>query len=174
MHLRKHDLLQMDDEWLKKLQAELFLEVSKRLLHDVKELQDRLNQSPTNSSRPPTSRAPWEKPRDAAGEASDARVENPPESAAEPATDAADSTAEPVKANVTPSSSPKGSSKPRGKQPCCPGHGRTQKLAITDTCEYRPDVARRVAKRWRRTPGHKSIPLGMKLTLQRRLKVGSD
>jgi transposase len=139
MHLRKHDLLQMDDEWLKKLQAELFLEVSKRLLHDVKELQDRLNQSPTNSSRPPTSRAPWEKPRDAAGEASDARVENPPESAAEPATDAADSTAEPVKANVTPSSSPKGSSKPRGKQPCCPGHGRTQKLAITDTCEYRPE-----------------------------------
>ena len=32
-----HDLLQMDDEWLKKLPAELLLEVSKRLLHDVKE-----------------------------------------------------------------------------------------------------------------------------------------
>ncbi len=142
MHLRKHDLLQMDDEWLKKLPAELLLEVSKRLLHDVKELQNRLNQSPTNSSRPPTSRAPWGKPRDAAGEASDARVENPREAAAEPATDAADSTAEPVKANVTPSSSPKGSSKPRGKQPCSPGHGCTQKLvsaAITDTCEHRPE-----------------------------------
>ena len=52
----------MDDEWLKKLPAELLLEVSKRLLHDVTELQDRVNQSPTNSSRPPTSRAPWEKP----------------------------------------------------------------------------------------------------------------
>ena len=37
---------------LKKLQAELLLEVSKRLLHDVKELQDRLNQNPDNSSRP--------------------------------------------------------------------------------------------------------------------------
>ena len=33
MHLRKHDLLQMDDEWLKKLPAELLLEVSQRLLH---------------------------------------------------------------------------------------------------------------------------------------------
>jgi hypothetical protein len=139
MHLRKHDLLQMDDEWLNKLPADLLLEVSKRLLHDVKALQDRLNQRPTNSSRPPNSRAPWEKPRDAAGEAGDAPVGNPPEAAAELATDAADSTAEPVKANVKPSSSSKASSKPRGKQLDSPGHGRTQKLAITDTCEHRPE-----------------------------------
>ena len=61
MHLSKHDLFQMNDEWLKKLPAELLLEVSKRLLHDVKELQDRLNQNPDNSSRPPTSQAPWAK-----------------------------------------------------------------------------------------------------------------
>ncbi|KFB72608.1 MAG: hypothetical protein AW09_002205 [Candidatus Accumulibacter phosphatis] len=37
MHLRKHDLLQMNDEWLKKLPVERLLEVSKRLLDDVKE-----------------------------------------------------------------------------------------------------------------------------------------
>ena len=61
MRLSKHDLFQMDDEWLKKLPAELLLEVSKRLLHDVKELQDRLNQSAGNSSRPPSREAPWEK-----------------------------------------------------------------------------------------------------------------
>jgi hypothetical protein len=66
MRLSKHDLFQMDDEWLKKLPAELLLEVSKRLLHDVKELQDRLNRNPTNSSCPPTSQAPWEKAGDAA------------------------------------------------------------------------------------------------------------
>ena len=63
MYLRKHDLLQMDDDWLKRLPAELLLEVSKRLLHDVKELQDRLHRNPENSSRPPTSQAPWAKPR---------------------------------------------------------------------------------------------------------------
>ncbi len=57
----KHDLFQINDEWLKKLPAELLLEVSKRLLHDVKELQDRLNQNPGNSSRPPTSQPPWAK-----------------------------------------------------------------------------------------------------------------
>jgi transposase len=66
MHLSKHDLFQMDDEWLKKLSAELLLEVSKRLLHDVKELQDRLNQNPANSSRPPSTKAPWEKAREPA------------------------------------------------------------------------------------------------------------
>jgi hypothetical protein len=38
MRLSKHDLFQMDDESLKKLPAELLLEASKRLLHDVKEL----------------------------------------------------------------------------------------------------------------------------------------
>jgi transposase len=66
MRLSKHDLFQMDDEWLKKLPAELLLEVSKRLLHDVKELQDQLNQNPGNSSRPPSTKAPWEKARDPA------------------------------------------------------------------------------------------------------------
>jgi hypothetical protein len=53
MRLSKHDLFQTDDDWLKKLPAELLLEVSKRLLHDVKELHNRLNQNPGNSSRPP-------------------------------------------------------------------------------------------------------------------------
>jgi len=62
MRLSKHDLFQMDDEWLKKLPAELLLEVSKRLLQDVKELQDRLNQNPGNSSRPPSTKAPRENP----------------------------------------------------------------------------------------------------------------
>ena len=65
MHLRKHDLLQMNDEWLKGLPAERLLEVSKRLLDDVKELHDRLNQNPDNSSRPPTSQAPWERASEA-------------------------------------------------------------------------------------------------------------
>ena len=37
MHLSKHDLFQMTNEWLKKLPAERLLEVSQRLLDDVKE-----------------------------------------------------------------------------------------------------------------------------------------
>lgn len=55
MRLRKHDLLQMNAEWLKRLLAERLREVSIRRLDDVKELQDRLNQNPA-------SQAPSKKP----------------------------------------------------------------------------------------------------------------
>ncbi|EXI83878.1 MAG: hypothetical protein AW12_02516 [Candidatus Accumulibacter sp. BA-94] len=58
MDLSKHDHSQMNDEWLKKPPAKLFLEMWKQLLHDVKELQDRLNEKPDSSSCPPTSQPP--------------------------------------------------------------------------------------------------------------------
>ena len=61
MDLSKHDHSQMNDEWLKKPPAKLFLEMWKQLLHDVKELQDRLNHNPDSGSRPPTSQPPWAK-----------------------------------------------------------------------------------------------------------------
>ncbi len=139
MHLRKHDLLQMDDEWLNRLPAELLLEVSKRLLHDVKELQDRLNQNPENSSRPPTSQAPWAKHD--APEGKDAPAENEPaEVASGKPRQGSDGAEAPVKAAVKLPTVPKPSNKKAGKQPGSQGYGRTQKLAVTDTCHHRPDT----------------------------------
>ena len=129
MYLSKHDLLQMNDEWLKKLPAERLLEVSKRLLHDVKVLQDRQNQTPNNSSRPPGSQAPWERSASSGETTQDTEAES-----AE--VDAGEVTATPV---TTPAAKPardaknKKSGKKQGKQPGSPGHGRTQKLAVTDT-----------------------------------------
>ena len=38
---------------------EALREVSKRLCQDLKEARERLNQTPENSSRPPSTRAPW-------------------------------------------------------------------------------------------------------------------
>jgi transposase len=138
MRLSKHDLFQMDDEWLKKLPAELLLEVSKRLLHDVKALQDQLNQNPGNSSRPPSTKAPWEKARAPGVE------KGAPAQAG--AADGAGATAEgpaPAQETVPPvtkgPSSGKGSGKRPGKQTGSPGHGRTQKLAVTDRCVHRPE-----------------------------------
>jgi|JI6StandDraft_1071083.scaffolds.fasta_scaffold78492_2 transposase len=142
MHLSKHDLFQMDDEWLKKLPAELLLEVSKRLLHDVKELQDRLNQNPANSSRPPSTKAPWEKAREPAVE-NEAPVEGGAgETAASSApapetTPPAPETSPPVTERPSPR---KGTGKPPGRQAGSPGHGRTQKLAVTDNCAHRPET----------------------------------
>ena len=142
MRLSKHDLFQMDDEWLKKLPAELLLEVSKRLLHDVKELQDRLNQNPANSSRPPSTKAPWEKAREPAVE-NEAPVEGgAAETAASSApapetTPPAPETSPPVTERPSPR---KGTGKPPGRQAGSPGHGRTQKLAVTDNCAHRPET----------------------------------
>ena len=141
MHLCKHDLLQMDDEWLKRLPAELLLEVSRRLLHDVKELHDRLNQNPDNSSRPPTSQAPWERVSDAEAEmGKDTAVETDmAEAPAEEETGAAEAAQKTAKAQVKPRSEPQAAKKKPGKQPGSPGFGRTQKLTVTATCEHRPE-----------------------------------
>ncbi|HYO87251.1 MAG TPA: IS66 family transposase [Candidatus Limnocylindrales bacterium] len=129
----------MDDEWLKKLPAELLLEVSKRLLHDVKELQDRLNQNPANSSRPPSSQAPWEN----LGEPAQEKGASTEASAADAAADAVgDSTQETEATTQAVAKGPlprQGSGKRPGRQPGSAGHGRTQKLAVTATCAHRPE-----------------------------------
>ena len=138
MHLRKHDLLQMNDEWLKKLPAERLLEVSKRLLDDVKELHDRLNQNPDNSSRPPTSQAPWERASEAeVGQ--DSPSETNPAEADEGETETGEVREETAQSEEKSPSAPKAAKKKAGKQPGSPGFGRTQKLTVTATCEHRPE-----------------------------------
>jgi hypothetical protein len=47
--LSRHDLLQMDDEYLESLSEKELLSVSQRLLHDLKEVHERLNQNPRKS-----------------------------------------------------------------------------------------------------------------------------
>ena len=57
--LSRHDLLQMDDAYLESLSEAELLSVSQRLLNDLKEVHERLNQNPRNSSLPPSSQAPY-------------------------------------------------------------------------------------------------------------------
>ncbi len=59
MKLKDHDLKQIDKDYLKGLPPEKLLEVSGKLLEDLKEARDRLNQTPENSSRPSGSFAAW-------------------------------------------------------------------------------------------------------------------
>lgn len=60
MKLTGEDLKQITDSSLDRLAAEQLLSFTKRLLTYSKELMDRLNQNSNNSSRPPSSAAPWE------------------------------------------------------------------------------------------------------------------
>ena len=129
MHLSPHSLRQIDDAYLQSLEVEALRGLSMRLLADLKEAWDRLNQGPENSSRPPSSRAPWERKNgggretdaDAEADAMAADDDREPEPAANPA---AANPAEPKPAEPKPAE-PKPTRKP-GKQPGAPGIGRTQ------------------------------------------------
>jgi len=62
MVLKDHDLRQLDENRIRDLKEkdpEALVSLSIRLLKDLKEARERLNQTPSNSSRPPSSQAPW-------------------------------------------------------------------------------------------------------------------
>ena len=60
MIFARHDIKQMDFQYLANLEWETLLSVSFKYLQDLKEVHDRLNQTPLNSSRPPASFPPWQ------------------------------------------------------------------------------------------------------------------
>ncbi|MGB5065147.1 MAG: hypothetical protein WBQ37_15535 [Candidatus Competibacter sp.] len=70
MHLNDHSLRQLDDAYIQSLDVEALRGLSVRLLADLKDARDRLNQGPDNSSRPPSSRAPWHQRSDGSADAS--------------------------------------------------------------------------------------------------------
>ncbi len=129
-HLSDHDLRQFDDAYLETLTLEQARALLGRALVDLKTARERLGQNPSNSSRPPSSRAPWERcdgadevtaqtPADsesAAGEAEDAPTDAPGEEVEMPLPRAA------------PPHRPsgRGPGRPRGGK----GHRRTQVLPV--------------------------------------------
>jgi hypothetical protein len=79
MILTDHDLKQIDRDYVEGIAHNKLVEVSLKLLADLKEARDRLNQTSQNSSRPSGSFAPWE-----GSIASDGSpVEDPPDKEAE-------------------------------------------------------------------------------------------
>jgi hypothetical protein len=150
MVLKDHDLRQLDKARileLKEEDPEALATLSIRLLEDLKEARERLNQNASNSSRPPSSQAPWfsaqedtedtEDPLDDEGD----REEPPDEAATDSPSDTepeSDSTGKDATKNGD-SSAGAPRRKP-GHQPGAPGFGRTQKLTITDWEEHRPST----------------------------------
>lgn len=62
MQISDHSLRQFDDAYLERLEEKALRSLSGKLLADLKEARERLNQTSQNSSRPPSSQAPWERP----------------------------------------------------------------------------------------------------------------
>ena len=131
MQLKDHDLRQLDAARLRQLgeqQPVALVELSVRLLDDLKEAREQLNQNPDNSSVPPSSRAPWS--RNKPPPAAEAEPEPPPDPSPE------DSAAARRKLPNTKESPP---ARRPGKQLGAPGHARTQVLAVTHTVDHYSD-----------------------------------
>ncbi len=140
MRFSEHDLKQLDKQMVLSLPKVQLQTLSLKLLADLKEAHDRLNQSPDNSSRPPSTQAPWEgvgsEPQgdgeeqdqepgqDAAGEAQTDDSEDEPEDKK----DSEQQQSEPTK------ESPGKPGKPKGT----PGYGRGVELAVTEEQIHRP------------------------------------
>jgi hypothetical protein len=137
MILKEHELLQIDEKFISQLREQdpdALAGLSIKLVTDLKEVLERLNQNPSNSSRPSGSLAPWDK-----GEVSEDDELNIDEKEAlqsktntdkEKPSDTGD-----TKDDGPASEKPKGTNESRkpGRQPDSQGFGRIQKLANTDT-----------------------------------------
>ena len=144
MHLTDHELLQLDTETLSRLDEAALRHLSERMLADLKEARDRLNQDSRNSSRPPSSDGPYGR---RPGEASDRQAVASSAEAGDTGrgettpseTDEADRASAPVASREgTGQVGTPVAARARGRQPGARGHGRQQWLAVTDQVIHRP------------------------------------
>jgi transposase len=138
MLLSDHDLRQINEPYLTSLGYEELLEVSVRLLRDLKEARERLNQNPSNSSRPPSSCDPWivarlEEPEEQIDEESDSDNSLLSQAIQIDDDDGDSQEDEGTKKKGT----PPGQGRKAGKQKGAAGCGRTQKLPVTDEVIHR-------------------------------------
>ncbi|MDD4915979.1 MAG: IS66 family transposase [Methylococcales bacterium] len=141
MILKEHELLQMDEEFIYHLlgrDPDALAGLSIKLVNDLKEALERLNQNPTNSSRPSGSLAPWEKginEEDDDWEKGDKEVIQA--ESVGPLNGFA-ATADAVAEATQPQTESEDQTKPRkpGRQKGAPGFGRTQKFEETDTVHH--------------------------------------
>ena len=128
MVLTRHDLKQIDIDYLKTLSPEELLAVSLKLLQDLQEAHDRFNQRSDNSSRPPGSFAPWK----------GAVIDEEKDDDVSKKTSLADSEEKEEKSETSQDEiqpKPKKSGKPKGAD----GYGRKVEREITGTEEHRSE-----------------------------------
>ena len=144
MHFDRFDLQQLTPEYISKLPPERVAILCEQLRQDLIHAKDRLNQNPSNSSRPPSTRAPWERQSD------DENIDNsddkprsglPEKQPTEPTQENATVTGE---ANQSPQQKQGAESQKRkpGKQLGSQGFGRTQKLTVTHEVIHKPSCCK--------------------------------
>jgi len=127
MRLTDHDLKQINQEYLASLSPEQLLYLSEKMLDDLRNARDRLNQTPQNSSRPSGSYAPWEQ-ASFAKEKKQADEEDRTEEKEKPGSK---STKSEPPSDIEQTNNRQGKKRKPGKQPGTKGVGRRVDLAIT-------------------------------------------
>jgi hypothetical protein len=133
MHLSDHDLRQLDEAALAKLTPEQARALLSKAIDDLKRARERLAQNPSNSSRPPSTRAPWEQVEAQEREPGPEQALATAEQTAEDGKPQADSLPEPEQKVPTPSPADQAAKKPAaraGRRKGAPGHSRTQRLPV--------------------------------------------
>lgn len=131
MKIKDHDLRQIDAESLHALRdrdLDALEDLALRLADDLKEARERLNQTPDNSSRPPSSRDPWSRDKE----------DNKQDIPANTPKDGPNGGEQDEKSNKgKPKKDPSEQRSP-GKQNGSQGYARTQQLPITFTESHYP------------------------------------
>jgi len=143
--LTRHDLSQLDEGYLRSLPEEQLRVLSAKLLADLKAAHERLDQNPSNSSRPPSSRVPWDRGESEQGRGkaqAGASTTQHPERNDDPdqgSPAAAERASAQTGSEGGASKTQEAKSSPRpGRQPGAPGHGRTQSLPIAQEHHHYP------------------------------------
>ena len=147
MKIKDHDLRQLNEQRLKTLQEKdpaALLQLTKRLLDDLKEARERLNQNPSNSSCPSGSQAPWfrvgdEDSTEGDEEKADDSSDREPIASGSESSEKEDSNSNgQPKKKAGKGRAPKPKNKP-GKQPGAQGFGRSKELIVNETIHHYPD-----------------------------------
>jgi transposase len=140
-----HDLLQLDEEYLTSLDSHVLLAVSRKLLLDLKESRERLNQTPDNSSVPPSSKpaylgVPFDGKPDQDSDETDVGNHSTPDSNKSKKEDQPPPPENSSETDASSSGGGKSDQKRKpGKQVGAQGYGRSQKIPPHHIDEHRPE-----------------------------------
>ena len=153
MNLNDHDLKQIDEPYVRSLPAAQQLDLCLRILSDLKNARDRLNQTPENSSMPSGSLPPWASRMDESESDDEVDIEEEEMlkdavKTSENSEDSDDSDGSGIEDPPNPTSKQEQNKKKKegeskrkpGKQPGAEGHGREVELDVTG-----PDESHRAA-----------------------------
>ncbi len=140
MKLSKFDLVQVDSERIEAMTPGEKDSLILKLVSDLREALDRLNQNSSNSSCPPSSEAPWQssKEEEASGQEENSEFENCESKDAESETGKVDEKGTDSQEGSPESKSEETKRKP-GRQEGAEGHSRKVNLPVTKEVVHRPE-----------------------------------